>query len=536
MERRYSQLEREALSVKFGCLKFDHYLRGDPGFEVIRDHKPLLGLYRPGSRPPPRIERWALHIQHLNFHMGYEPGAQNAADVLSRQPIPPRRAINPSKLADTRAINTVISTSLSRACTVEEVRSATTGDAVLQAIINSLASSNWSNPQVHPYYAHRFELTSCDGILLRGNRILIPDSLRKRVLELAHQGHQGIAKTKSRLRSKVWWPGMSTEADAFVRQCQPCTLASTSPTQAVAPLKPTPLPKAAWLYLGMDFVGPFPTGENLLVLIDYYSRFPGVEIMKKITADALEPCLRRIFAWYGIPQRIVTDNAQTFCSTSFANLMAEYGIQHRKITPLYPRANGEVERLNTNINKVVKTAIAAARNWRFALDDWLLAYWNTPHSTTEQTPAVLMFGRNLNNKLPALNPKSPKAIDSTSIRKRDTTKKAQSKRYHDNKNKVALPNLKVGDTVVIRNEKKSKLCLPWLKTPFKVTAVKGDSVIVEGENQRLMRHSTAVKKFPKGRVLRGNSPDQRVGRKHADAEYSCRDTLRCNRKKADYYI
>ena len=59
----------------------------------------------------------------------------------------------------------------------------------------------------------------------------------------------------------------------------------------------------------MDFVGPFPTGENLLVLVDYYSRFPEIEIMTKITAEALEPRLRRIFSRYGVPQRIVTDNA-----------------------------------------------------------------------------------------------------------------------------------------------------------------------------------------------------------------------------------
>ena len=67
-----------------------------------------------------------------------------------------------------------------------------------------------------------------------------------------------------------------------------------------------------------------------------------------------------------------------------------------------------------------------------------------------------MFGRNLNDKLPALNPTSPKAIDFASISKRDAMKKGQSKQYHNNKNKVALPNLKVGDTVVIHNEKKSK--------------------------------------------------------------------------------
>ena len=536
VERRYSQLEREALSVKFGCLKFDHYLSGDPGFAVITDHKPLLSLYRPGSRPPPRIERWALRIQHLNFHMRYEPGAQNAADVLSRQPVPPRRAINPSELADTRAINAVISASLPRACTVDEVSSATASDPILQAIIESLASGSWSHPQLAPYYAHRLELTTSDGIVLRGDRILVPASLRKRVLGLAHQGHQGIAKTKSRLRSKVWWPGMSVEADEFVRQCQPCTLANAAPTQPIPPLKPTPLPEAAWLYVGMDFVGPFPTGENLLVLVDYYSRFPEVEIMTKITAEALDPRLRRIFSRYGVPQRIVTDNAQTFCSTHFANLMAEYGIKHRKITPLYPQANGAVERLNRNINKVVKTAIAEGRNWRFVLDDWLLAYRNTPHSVTGQAPAVLMFGRNLNDKLPALHPTSSKATDPTSIREQDTRTKAKSKQYHDNKNTVASPTLKVGDTVAIRNEKKSKLSLPWLKTPFKVTAVKGDSVIVEGENQRLMRHSTAVKKLPESRAPPRDPPDQRDGQEHVDAEYSRKEALRRVRRKPDYYI
>ena len=86
-----------------------------------------------------------------------------------------------------------------------------------------------------------------------------------------------------------------------------------------------------------------------------------------------------------------------------------------------------MERLNRNINKVVKTAIAEGRNWRFALDDWLLAYQNTPHSVTGQAPAVLMFGRNLNDKLPALHPTSPKATDPTSIREQDTRTKAKSK-------------------------------------------------------------------------------------------------------------
>jgi transposase InsO family protein len=134
----------------------------------------------------------------------------------------------------------------------------------------------------------------------------------------------------------------------------------------------------------MDFVGPFPTGENLLPLVDYYSRYPEVEIMKHITTAALEPRLRRIFARYGVPQEIVTDNAKTFRSSRFSNLMRKFGIKHKKITPRYPRANGEAERLNRSINKVVKTAIAEPRDWRKAIDAWLLAYRTTPHTVTGQ--------------------------------------------------------------------------------------------------------------------------------------------------------
>ena len=129
---------------------------------------------------------------------------------------------------------------------------------------------------------------------------------------------------------------MSSQADKFVRLCQSCLLASSTATQTTL-LKPTPLPEAAWLLVTVDFVGLFPTGENLLVCIDYYSRYPDVEIMKTITTAALEPRLRRIFARYGIPKEIVTDNAQTFCSASFAHLMDEFGIKHRRITPNYSR-------------------------------------------------------------------------------------------------------------------------------------------------------------------------------------------------------
>ena len=205
-------------------------------------------------------------------------------------------------------INTITTSSLLRACTVGQVKNATATDTTLQAVIECLQSGIW-NKDLGRFRPHRNEFSFSDGVPPRNDRIVIPQSLRQRILALAHQGHEGIAKTKARLRAKVWWPTMSTDAERFIKQCQPSLVITESPKPSFTPLKPSTLPKTAWLLIGMDFVGPFPTDENLLVLVDYYSRYPEVDIMKHISAAALERRLRRIFARYRVPQEIANDNA-----------------------------------------------------------------------------------------------------------------------------------------------------------------------------------------------------------------------------------
>jgi hypothetical protein len=161
--------------------------------------------------------------------------------------------------------------------------------------------------------------------------------------------------------------------------------------------------------------------------------------------------------------------------------MREFGIKHKKITPRYPRANGEAERLNRSINKVVKTAIAESRDWRKAIDAWMLAYLSTPHTVTGQPPAAMMFGRNVNDKLPSLQPSAPTNINRRSYRRHDANNKKKGKCYHDIKRKVQPSSIKVGDQVLIRSEKKGKVTLPWRANTFRVTAVKGDSILIEME-------------------------------------------------------
>ena len=128
MEKRYSQTEREALAVKYGCLKFHPYPSSDPQFTVHTDHKPLLQLLRPGSRLPPRIERMALAVQDLTFTLEYNPGAGNPADVPSRH---------------LQYIVAILRAATPNAVTLEDIHVAMGGDSELQAVLASLQTGDW---------------------------------------------------------------------------------------------------------------------------------------------------------------------------------------------------------------------------------------------------------------------------------------------------------------------------------------------------------------------------------------------------------
>jgi hypothetical protein len=107
-----------------------------------------------------------------------------------------------------------------------------------------------------------------------------------------------------------------------------------------------------------------------------------------------------------------------------------------------------------------------------------------------------MFGRNVNDKLSSLHPSAPITFNRTSYRQRDAHSKQKGKHYHDMTKKAQPSSIKVGDHVLIRAEQKGKVALPWRTTVFRVAAVKGDSILIEAGNHRLMRHSTEVKKVP----------------------------------------
>ena len=137
--------------------------------------------------------------------------------------------------------------------------------------------------------------------------------------------NQGLTKTKQLIREKVWFPGIDSWVKREIEKCLPCQ--ANSPEKHPEPLQMTTLPPAPWHTLHVDFCGPFPTGEYLLVVIDAYSRFPEVEIVRSTSAATTIPKLERIFATHGIPTILCSDNGPPFTSHEFKEYTKNNGIK-----------------------------------------------------------------------------------------------------------------------------------------------------------------------------------------------------------------
>ena len=156
------------------------------------------------------------------------------------------------------------------------------------------------------------------------------------------------------------------------------------------------LPAGPWKKIGLDLSGRYGSNnEFIFAVIDYYSRFPMVEIIKSTTSTTIINRLRQIFAMHGFVDEIVTNNASYFVSSEFKAFLHENGIKHSRISPYWSRNNGLVENFNKSIRKAVRTALVQNKNWRTEIYTFLLHYRATEHTTTGKSPAQLLYNRQI---------------------------------------------------------------------------------------------------------------------------------------------
>ena len=159
------------------------------------------------------MERWVLRLQACDFKVIYRPGRTNIADSLSR--------LNCGVHCDVGEhydfVRAVVEKSVPSALTPAEIERVSAEAPKLNLIKECFKIGNWSKCYVPAYLHVKNELCTYGQLLLCGSRLVIPQVLQQNVLELAHDGHQGILKTKCRLRSKVWGPKIDADAEKLCK-------------------------------------------------------------------------------------------------------------------------------------------------------------------------------------------------------------------------------------------------------------------------------------------------------------------------------
>ena len=283
-------------------------------------------------------------------------------------------------------------------------------------------------------------------------------------------------KCKSLLREKVYWYGLDKDVESKIASCIPCQANNKLPSPT--PIKMSELPTAVWSEIAIDFFGPTPTGEKLVVLIDLYSRFPLIEVMNTTSVFSVISRLESVFSIFGYPDRCRHDNGPPFGSHEFINYFKEANIKNNSTTPYYPQSNGVVENINKILNKAMRTAKFENKNWRNVLSGMLLNYRCSPHATTGRSPSQIFFGRNINNGIPLIKRETSQFDEE--IRQRQTEIYGKTKKYIDTKRKPKLSVFKVGDDVIMKRTKKScKSDSKFYNNIFTVVKVNGSNITVQ---------------------------------------------------------
>ena len=317
-ERHYAQIEKECLSVVYGLERFDQYTYGRPVI-VENDHKPLETMFRKSlCSLPKRLQATMMKIARYDVDLRYQPGhTVILADTLSRAH-PPESTAPEYGMFDNISALQFLPISDQR---IEEVRLATSEDDVMSQL-TAVIVHGWPDNKdllpdtMRPYYSVRDTLSVYDGIVFKGERIVIPASLRPDIKKHLHMSHLGKDSMLRRARELVYWPGMNQEVEQIAETCDICV--SSARKQQKEPMIPHNRGTIPFQKIGVDLF--VINGRNYMVTVDYLSNFWEVDYLTTTTTSMIILKLKAHIARYGIPQEIVSDNAQ-FASREFKHFV-----------------------------------------------------------------------------------------------------------------------------------------------------------------------------------------------------------------------
>ena len=276
---------------------------------------------------------------------------------------------------------------------IEKLKDSMQRDPILVTVYQ--LTQGWPHQRRHVprlarrYWDFRDELSTDDGMLLKGPRLIIPGEL------------QGVSKPSTRrpslskqgtgeCKQHMYWTGIDADIENYTKRCQECIKRSQV---AKEPLQPHDIPEGPWRKLGIDYFA-F-DGNSYVLICDYFSKFPFL-YRAKTSFWSLRDRLIDLFSIEGYPDEIVSDTGPPFQSKEFAKFLSGLGIKHTISSPGYPRSNGFIER---HI-QMVKNMLSKSSNTR-SFQEVLADLRTTRIGTGLPSPAEILHGRNLTTRVQA---------------------------------------------------------------------------------------------------------------------------------------
>ena len=312
--------------------KFHYFLYGKQ-FTLETDQKPLVSIYRKHMvEISPRIQRLIVRsFPYQPFDVQYRKGMEiPLEDALSR--VTPTSVEEDGIQLPIVAVNLIMSNIPLSSTEIELIHEEKSKDPTL-TLLRHYIHMGWPidhrmlPQELHTFWNYREDLSVENGLITKGARLLIPSTLRRKVLEQIHDGHLGIEKCMLKARDSVFWPGISNDIHETVEKCGICQASS----RAARPFgNVSDVPPHAW---------------HTLVIGDYFSKYLIVRRLPNSSTHAVIKELGLVFTELGRPFILRSDNGPCYSSREFHNFLSFYQVDHITSSPHYPQSNGFAEAL-----------------------------------------------------------------------------------------------------------------------------------------------------------------------------------------------
>ena len=525
-ETRYCARRRELLAIVHFVKHFRPYLYGRK--VLIRTDHASLRYIKTLKDPNDQFARWIMRLEEVEYTIETRKGVMHAnADGLSRLGCGGKRCIcdgvnqleATTDVQDTYIdhglpINAAVFNNKSfsestQSClrfptsnavkfgklwTTEEMQASQQNDQDIGPILNAKLTSpdkrpEWSTISHHSaalksYWAEWDRLIVINGQLYRRwesnngcyhhNQLVLPYVYRHQVLQQLHDArtacHMGLRRTFLKIQDRFHWHRMKEYIHRWIRTCDRCQRRKAPGRSARAPLVNytvgCPMERIA-----MDICGPTRSpskkGYNyILVITDYFSKWVDAYPLVTHTArDIAEVLVTRWITYWGCPMSIHTDRGADFDSKLMHEVCDLLKIEKTRTTSYHPSGDGQVEKYNSTMCQMLSSIIDENNDWDELLPYVLMAYRATVHSATEESPNMVMLGRQNALPIDVMTEENPELHHVRSIdyvnrleedmrychqRVRECLKRAalRQKRYYDRKHH--LNQYKRGDLVYKR--------------------------------------------------------------------------------------